>query len=224
MQHRFPLGLLILLMLLPWGWTSLGLFVLHDFRMAVGLYEVMGCLLPFYLLRHQFPSCAFGSCKSWLLWGLILLGNLFMLGGFLLFQDTMIQWSAFLPRVLGIGLDPGRQFWGFGLYFVLFNPFIEELFWRGLVYNRLKDIYTPRNALLISSFFFGLWHWVIIQHYFTPLWALWITFMIMTGGVLFGWLYEKTGSLMPSILLHGLGADLPIVFIFYMSLARTQGI
>ncbi len=215
---------LIVLMVLPWLWTSLGLYVFKDYRLAVGLYEFLGCLVPVVFFMVTRPAWALRPCRSLWLWGLILLSNAVLLIGFSLFQEYIIAWDVFLPRVLEIGLEPQREFWLFATYFVAFNPVIEELFWRGLIYEQLKQRMALPAALLISSFFFGLWHWVIVQHYFTTGWAILATLLVMVGGVLFAGLYEKTGSLMPPILVHGLGADLPIVLIFYEALVRTQGL
>jgi membrane protease YdiL (CAAX protease family) len=92
-----------------------------------------------------------------------------------------------------------------------------------LIYQQLKLKLGLKHALILSSLCFGAWHWIILQHFFTPFYAVTIAMLIALGGVLFALLYERSGSLLPAILVHGLGADFPIILIFYWALERVQG-
>jgi membrane protease YdiL (CAAX protease family) len=210
-------------MMMPWVWTAIGLYILHDYRLAILLYEGLGCLLPYFLFTRSHPSFAFQPVKSLLLWGLILMVNVLMLG---IAQDIMalfIDLPNFMARIRSIGLNPNEEFLWFALYMVIVNPLVEELFWRGMIFEQWKLKCPANQALIISSLFFGSWHWVIVQHFFAPVWAIGASVCVMLGGLLFGWMYQRTQSLLPAILLHGLGGDLPIIYLLYETLRQTGG-
>lgn len=74
---------------------------------------------------------------------------------------------------------------------VLIGPFYEEIFFRGLLFNGLKGIFTLPLALIAASLAFALCHGD--SH----------GLLVLTGlGAVFGWLYQRSGSLWPPILAH----------------------
>ncbi|MBE6005178.1 MAG: CPBP family intramembrane metalloprotease [Lachnospiraceae bacterium] len=75
------------------------------------------------------------------------------------------------------------------LYSILFAPIIEECFFRGMIYNKLRK-YGSIFAITITAFLFGLMHCNIFQ-FFTG-------FVI---GILFAWV-RATYGLRYSILIH----------------------
>lgn len=70
-------------------------------------------------------------------------------------------------------------------------PIVEELFFRGLIYTRLKSGMNKIAAAVISSLLFGVMHGEII-------WML-IGFM---SGLALVWIFEKTRSLLGCITVH----------------------
>lgn len=71
-------------------------------------------------------------------------------------------------------------------------PVLEEMLFRGVILRSFLLQYTRWKAILGSAFLFGLAHLNVYQ--------------FLVGAVLgtvSGWLYERTRSLWPSILLHG---------------------
>jgi uncharacterized protein len=83
-----------------------------------------------------------------------------------------------------------------GILVIVFAPISEELFFRGFLFGGLRGRMTFWPAALVSGVFFGLIHllggsWEVIA----PLAAF---------GVLLAWLYERTGSLGPPILMHAI--------------------
>ena len=71
-------------------------------------------------------------------------------------------------------------------------PFLEEMLFRGIILRSFLQQYERRRAFLYSAALFGLAHLNVYQ--FT------IAFL---GGIFLAWLYERTRSLWPCILLHG---------------------
>lgn len=92
----------------------------------------------------------------------------------------------------------------FGVFVLLWAPVAEELFYRGYVYGSLKQHLPLAAAWGISVAVFGLRH--VIHFYY--LWphlsvagAVWACSMLIFGSLM-TWLYERTGGLGPSMLVH----------------------
>lgn len=95
------------------------------------------------------------------------------------------------------------------VYLLIFVGFLEEFFFRGYVQSRLNDAFgRPFRlagvklgaGLFLSAAFFGLLHPLTSTTGMPWPWALW-TF---AGGLLFGYLREKSGSVIASSVAHGL--------------------
>lgn len=70
-------------------------------------------------------------------------------------------------------------------------PFTEEILYRGIVYNRIRQYLGNKAALLLSALIFGVFHFNLLQGIFA--------FLL---GLISAMLYEKYKSLMAPILLH----------------------
>jgi uncharacterized protein len=74
----------------------------------------------------------------------------------------------------------------------LLAPFLEEMLFRGIILRSFLQQYPRQRAFLYSAALFGLAHLNIYQFA--------VGFL---GGLVLAWLYERTRSLWPCILLHG---------------------
>ena len=127
-------------------------------------------------------------------WGTLLWVALFSLG-------TIIPLS-FLYEQQGIEMDENTQQifsslmkepWGYVAVGIL-APLAEEVVFRGAILRTLLGIMSKKNhwvAIIISAALFGLAHFNAAQF---------INALLM--GLLLGWMYYRTGSLVPGILLH----------------------
>ena len=78
------------------------------------------------------------------------------------------------------------------LFVVVSGPIIEEICFRGLLLDGLlKTRCRPWVAIIISAVAFGLFH---------GLWAPFVTATLF--GILAGWLYWRTGSIIPGLIIH----------------------
>lgn len=84
---------------------------------------------------------------------------------------------------------------------VLIGPVIEELIFRGLIYNELKEKYPVMKSILITTILFAIMHANIVQVIYT-----------FAMGFIFIYVYEKTNNLKSSILLH-MASNLTTTFI-----------
>ena len=91
--------------------------------------------------------------------------------------------------------------WWLLLAGIVVAPVVEELFFRGFVYAGLAQRYSWRKAALISSALFALIHLQPLA--IAPIFVL---------GYIFAYLYQRSGSIWPAVLMHvstnalGLGA------------------
>jgi membrane protease YdiL (CAAX protease family) len=91
--------------------------------------------------------------------------------------------------------------WWLLLAGIVVAPVVEELFFRGFVYAGLAERYSWRKAAVISSALFALIHLQLTA--IVPIFIL---------GYIFAYLYRRSGSIWPAVLMHvstnalGLGA------------------
>jgi membrane protease YdiL (CAAX protease family) len=79
----------------------------------------------------------------------------------------------------------------FTLFVAIVGPAIEEIFFRGFTYKALRARFGIKWALLGSALIFALLHMNLVA--FLP---------ILFLGLVLAYLYEKTGSLVPSMTVH----------------------
>ena len=71
-------------------------------------------------------------------------------------------------------------------------PIAEETFFRGYLYAGLRSLWGPSKGIVLSAAIFAAVH--ILPGVLFPIFLI---------GLVLAWLYERTGSLWPSIVLHG---------------------
>lgn len=76
----------------------------------------------------------------------------------------------------------------------IISPIYEEIFYRGFIYRWLRTRLGIRSALIISALIFTVAH---IPTYN----AMPVNFL---GGLIFAWAYERTNSVWPAVIVHGL--------------------
>jgi membrane protease YdiL (CAAX protease family) len=91
---------------------------------------------------------------------------------------------------------------------LIFVAFLEEFFFRGYVQTRLNEAfgrpYSLFNVncgagLVVAAIIFGLFHPLSVANATPWAWALWAA----TGGLIFGFLREKSGAVVVPTLVHG---------------------
>jgi uncharacterized protein len=79
-------------------------------------------------------------------------------------------------------------------------PIVEEVLFRGLILRGYLKHHSVRKSLIISSLLFGIAH-------FNP-WQF-VTAVII--GVVLGWLYERTDSIVPAVYAHALNNSMSFI-------------
>jgi len=155
---------------------------------------------------------------AWLLRKKPNMGNLGANSAFLLFMP-------FMPLILSPGAaSVGKAISSF-IYYFFFVGFGEEILYRGYIQSRLNDTWgRPYHffgvslgwGIVITSLMFGISHLGIINSFqgnFNLAWP-WF-FWTFFGGLVFGFIREKTGSIVAPAMLHGLPQAIATAFMAF---------
>ncbi|USG67640.1 CPBP family intramembrane metalloprotease [Brevibacillus ruminantium] len=131
-------------------------------------------------------------------------------------------WLLLQGQIHAVRIRQAMETWGltsqlllpFSLYLVLINSLLEELMWRGFILERLLSTLTRFQAVLLSSFFYSLYHLIIGVVLFGLVWGALITGLVFMTGALWGWMKRWYPSVYATWLSHLL-ADLGIVVVLY---------
>lgn len=119
--------------------------------------------------------------------------------GCIFLVDALMSCLKFLPDWMESTFDVLQTGWLGILCLAVLGPVLEELLFRGAITKVLLRQYAPFKAILISGLIFGIFH-------LNPTQVVAASF----SGFLFAWLYYKSGSLVPGILIHILNNSLSV--------------
>jgi len=149
------------------------------------------------LSSNLWIGCGFGlvvTATAWLLFR-------FWLRPSGLFDSAATEIEA---KVIGVGVTAVWQYVLLALFYALGHSFLEEYYWRWFVFAELQRFMSGPRAIVISSLGFALHHVIVLAHYFG--WMSWLTWFftlsVAVGGAVWAWLYQRSGSLLPSWLSH----------------------
>ncbi len=102
-----------------------------------------------------------------------------------------------LAKVRGFGVSDVWRYIALAAFYSLIHSGLEEYYWRWFVFGRLKRLMPLGSAIALSSVGFMLHHVILLGTYFD--WALLPTALfsvaVAIGGVVWAWLYHRSGSL-----------------------------
>jgi membrane protease YdiL (CAAX protease family) len=113
------------------------------------------------------------------------------------------QYAIIFSAITGTRSGP----WGPLLALVIVAPLTEELLFRGLILRGFLSRYTAAKAVLVSAVMFGAFH--LNPWQFLPASLI---------GVVFGWWFVRTRSLVPSIAGHAVYNGLPWLLVQFVRL------
>lgn len=73
----------------------------------------------------------------------------------------------------------------------ILGPILEELLFRGIVYNKLKEFNSPMRAIILTSLLFGFFHFNLIN----MIYGFLVSFILI-------FLYERYNSIVCPIIMH----------------------
>lgn len=85
---------------------------------------------------------------------------------------------------------------------IILFPICEELFFREYILNNLRKRYSFLFSLIFSSFLFSIMHFPYTEMYFDLEYSFNQTYIAFFGGLFLGFLYLKSKSIGPPIIMH----------------------
>ena len=131
-----------------------------------------------------------------------------LLGGFFLLRPVLDLSQLTGTLTASTGVDR-QNFPLVALYISLVNSFLEESFFRGFAFLALASHTSARTACLFSAGAFALYHVAMTLGWFPLPLLMLVVAGLFLGGCFFNWCAWKSGSLLPSWLIH-ISADLAI--------------
>ncbi len=113
-------------------------------------------------------------------------------------EGLPVTWS-FVRQIFDISiiLPPGDP----SIYISL-PSFFEEMAFRGILLTVFLSKYSERKAIIFSAFGFGLFHLPGLIMGQDPVWTLCQVAWAFIIGLFYGYVFVKTRSLLPSIIIH----------------------
>ncbi len=108
-------------------------------------------------------------------------------------------------KVSDMQIDSTASFVAIAVGYSLVHSLLEEYYWRWFVFGNLSKVVNFKTALIVSSFGFMLHHILVLATYFgwTSIWTYLGSLGVATGGMIWAWLYQRSGSLAASWISHG---------------------
>lgn len=99
---------------------------------------------------------------------------------------------------------------GIGLFlYGVIAPFVEEVVFRGLLYNRMKKYYPTLISAIVSALIFGAWHGNLIQGFYGS-----------CMGLLLAYTYERFGDFKIPCIFHAV-ANISVYTLTYVVNVQT---
>ena len=113
----------------------------------------------------------------------------------------------------------GPSVWVYLFVLIVINPFLEEWYWREFMYKRYLDNVGTRNSVIITSFFYALYHLLVLIPLVEMPFSLLATIPVFIAGLLWGYFRVIFSSIVATVISHTF-ADIGIVLFYILFLMR----
>ncbi len=160
--------------------------------LSIGAFVPL-CAIFFYLTDHPYPRT---FRLTALHPAMIISLMVYVAGSSIVLSDVdnLTRWIFPLPDFLvKLFESVYSSRTGALLLMVVMAPLVEELLFRGVILGGFLKHYSKRNAIIFSAFLFAIYH--LNPYQFTG---------AFVGGIVLGWIFAETESLLLCIFLHGI--------------------
>jgi membrane protease YdiL (CAAX protease family) len=137
--------------------------------------------------------------------------------------ENLLSSTSTQSLIMNLGYAK-NQVYPVGLYFVFVNATLEELYWRGVIFNRLEELQPERKwfALVWSSVTYALYHYSILKLVLYPGWAEFGVIFLAAFGAMTALIYRKTGSIIVASMYHAFLNDLCAILLIVVLFFRMH--
>ena len=139
---------------------------------------------------------------------LFILGAYFIIGSFFDFSNV----TSSLSENIGVN---NNNFLFVAIYISFINSLLEEFFFRGFAFLKLKEVSTRKFAYIFSSLAFALYHVAMMIGWFDISLFLLTIVGLFIGGLIFNYFNEKYKNIYVTWLIH-MFANFAINYIGFM--------
>ncbi|WP_422122299.1 CPBP family intramembrane glutamic endopeptidase [Planococcus sp. X10-3] len=204
---------LSLLLIGPTIMMFIGLYLFEN--VAVTFLLFYGWLLGVPLLGKAFPKERMQLSKQGLLIGIVsgVIFFIFIVGSMIWLHEYLLDRAELRSLLVAWGfIGPGEI--GLVLVLLLLNPVLEEVYWRGYLFEKIRVEGSARKAITVTAAFYTLYHVLTVMQIFEVAFTLIAVIPVLIAGLFWGYIRERTGSITATIIGHGL-ADLGIVCVYW---------
>ncbi len=142
--------------------------------------------------------------------GIVLLFSILVF--FFVFHKFIIDGGKINILLGNWGLDK-KYMIEFLFFMIVMNSIVEEIWWRGYIFQRFLNSMSKISAVLITSVFFSIHHFITTTNIFSLTYGFLFTFLIFLSGIFWAFIRIKFRSLYPNIISHML-SDLAIMVVY----------
>jgi membrane protease YdiL (CAAX protease family) len=201
----------------------MGLIVLHDITLTFVMFYLGVCLLVplidlIIVQKLSWPKIGNSfSLKGFrknilpgIIIGLIFFASIYLF--FIAFSNKIID-TRHITRLLAKWNVSDSNLFIFLFIMIFANSFLEELYWRGYIFNKLQKKIRLWGVILFTALFYSSYHLVTTVNLFSLEYGLLFTLVVFGAGVFWGYIRGKSDSVYIPIISHLL-ADLGIMVIY----------
>lgn len=137
-----------------------------------------------------------------------------IIGSYWLIARPMIDFGSLRTLMTDTGIQTVNQYLMLVLYLTFINSLIEEYVFRWFLFEQLSRLISPLLAVGASGLIFMGHHTLVLTAYIPWQFNLLASLGVLTGGLLWSWLYYRYDRVWPAYLSH-IGADIGVFVIGY---------
>lgn len=142
-----------------------------------------------------------------------LLFFLFIYGGLYWLHIYLLDIDQLRVLLLEWGFSGRGEIW-LVLILLVANPILEEIYWRGYIYEKLRTEGTAKYAILMTASFYTLYHLLSVIPIFESFYGIIAAVPVFIAGMFWGYVREKTGTITAAIIGHVL-SDTGIICVYW---------
>jgi membrane protease YdiL (CAAX protease family) len=142
-----------------------------------------------------------------------LLFFVFIFGGLSWLHVYMLDLEALRKLLLDWGFSGSGEIL-LVLVLLLANPILEEFYWRGYMFTKLRPHMSANFTILTTAAFYTLYHLISVIPIFSISFSLVAVIPVLLAGLFWALIREKTGSITAAIISHML-SDFGIICVYW---------